>query len=85
MIVPRKMQYAMQDQNLDLLGGGVPQLPSVLGGNFGGDGDISGQSLEQARHRGERKHICHNVFAAEAGVEGPELPAACHQNVDYTL
>jgi hypothetical protein len=44
-IVAAQMENPMQDKDFNFYAGVVPESTRILGGDFGGDGDVAGQFL----------------------------------------
>ena len=75
MIIPREVQYAMEYENLDLVGDGMPQSTAISGGKVKGNGDVTAETFYKTGWR-KGKHVSGVVLAAELRVQLPHAATA---------
>jgi len=85
MVVAAQMENSVQDKNFNFYAGVVPESTRILGGDFGGDGDVTGKAFIGIGRGGERKHVRRLIFSAEAAVQGFHLGVRGDEHIDRTV
>lgn len=84
MIIPRKVQNAMENQDLDFVGYGVAQCMGIAGCTVGGNGDVATETFYKGWRR-KGQHVGRVVFAAKLRVQLTHAPTAGHQKRGSTF
>ncbi len=77
MVIAGEVQHAVQDQDLQFVGGAVAVAAGVFASDVGGNGDVTACGAR------EGEHVSRLVLAAEAAVELLQARVAGDQDIHF--